>query len=98
MKDFGFGFVFCFGFFFHFSFGISFSLLMFILDLVLVLIDLLCFIHYLNLLISADDATENVYFNTSVPFCAIALGVQGAGKSYTVSTLVGTNYRFAFIV
>jgi len=34
------------------------------------------------------DPSRNVYLNTSEPFCAIAVGVQGSGKSHTVSSIV----------
>lgn len=31
---------------------------------------------------------DNLYLNTTEPFCAITVGVQGAGKSHTISTIV----------
>mmetsp|Transcript_19551 Transcript_19551/g.53828 ORF Transcript_19551/g.53828 Transcript_19551/m.53828 type:complete len:673 (-) Transcript_19551:32-2050(-) len=37
-----------------------------------------------------DDgySMENVYLNTHAPFCSVAVGVQGAGKSHTLNCLL----------
>jgi len=35
-----------------------------------------------------DDAMEPIYLNTHIPFCAVAVGVQGAGKSHTMGCLL----------
>eukprot|EP00899_Mesostigma_viride_P017724 jgi/Mesvir1/25953/Mv20945-RA.1 len=34
----------------------------------------------------ADNA--NIYLNTSSPFCAVTVGVQGAGKSHSLATII----------
>lgn len=34
-----------------------------------------------------DGATEHVYLNVSEPFCLIAIGVQGSGKSHTAAVV-----------
>lgn len=37
-----------------------------------------------------DDARDSrIYLNTNIPFSAFICGVQGSGKSHTVSCLIG---------
>ncbi|KAJ3314385.1 hypothetical protein HDV04_000347 [Boothiomyces sp. JEL0838] len=34
------------------------------------------------------EGSENIFLNTGSPFCLVAVGVQGAGKSHSVATII----------